>query len=171
MKDGNKMYNYMVNNFNDMVNDKSIRHFNVGYALPHVMDYADEINEKYNNDIQLELIPWIKKEFDSEALFEYTNWMPFRDRYVMTEMFLGYRKLFIYKKYIFQLSLISDCDYKDICDNCKNGISDIHFVASLYGWKDNKDNNKIKPYENFTIEDNSIPDSFWYSGRKYCTGK
>jgi hypothetical protein len=130
------------------------------------MDETDYIKEKYISDIEAELLPWIKKE--GSALFEYNNWIPFRHEYSMTEMYLGYRKMFIYKEYVFQLSLVSDCSYNIRCNSRKFGNS-IHFVASYYG---RKEGNIIQPDEIFTLlEDNIIPEEYWYLERKYCTGR
>lgn len=169
VEEGDILYNYMVNNFKEMINETIIRHFNITYGRSYVIDYVDDINEEDNIAIQLKLIPWIQKE--GKSLFEYNNWMPFRDEIAMTDMYLGYRKMFIYKHYVFQLSLTSGCDYFDLCNNCKNGMNNIHFVASLYGWKDDNYVN-LQPENRMTIlEDNIMPDSYWYRDRKYCIGK
>jgi hypothetical protein len=151
---GDILYNYMILNFNFMVREESIQHFDIVYGRYNVMDDTDEIKDKYISEIQKELIPWIHSQ--GKDLFDYNNWIPFREEYAMTQMYLGYRKMFIYKEYVFQLSLIS---------RCKN----IHFVASYYG---KKEGNIIQPDEIFTLsEDNIMPDKYWYWERKYCTGR
>lgn len=166
VEEGDELYNYMVNNFNDMIDEKTIRHFNIVYGRYCVIDDTDEIKDKYISEIQKELIPWIHNQ--GKDLFDYNNWIPFRDEYAMTQMYLGYRKMFIYKEYVFQLSLVSDCSYNIRCNTCKFGNS-IHFVASYYG---RKEGNIIQPDEIFTLQDDNImPDKYWYWERKYCTGR
>jgi len=170
LEEGNELYNYMINNFNDMIDDKTIRHFEVEHGPYDMISHVADIKKKYFYDIQKELIPWIKKEA-SEGLFEYDNWMPFRDSDVLTIMFLGYRKMFYFKQYIFQLTMRLVCDTRT-CEHCKlvDSISTIHFRVALYGWKD--DNNKIQPEDLFIpLEGNIMPDSYWYYERKFCTGK
>ena len=169
IEEGNEIYNYMINNFNDMIDDTTIRHFDIEYGPYDMISHVDDIKKKYFYDIQKEIIPWIKKE--SKALFEYDNWMPFRDSDVLTIMFLGYRKMFFFKQYMFQLTMRLVCD-SGTCEDCKlvDYISTIHFRVALYGWKD--DNNKIHPEDLFIpLEDNIMPDSYWYYERKFCTGK
>lgn len=154
VKEGDILYNYMMLNFNHMVREESITHFDIVYGRYCVMDDTDEIKNKYISEIQKKLILWIHNQ--GKDLFDYNNWIPFRDEYVLTTMFLGYRKMFIYKKYVFQLSLVTKC-------------KSIHFVASLYGWLEN---NILQPDDFFTLpEDNIIPEKIWYSERKYCTGR
>ncbi len=154
VEEGDILYNHMINNFNIMIRGESITHFDIVYGRYCVMDDTDEIKDKYINDIQKELILWIHNQ--GKDLFDYNNWIPFRDEYVLTTMFLGYRKMFIYQKYVFQLSLVTKC-------------KSIHFVASLYGWLEN---NILQPDDFCSLpEDNIIPEKIWYSERKYCTGR
>jgi len=170
VEEGEELYNYMIDNFNNMIDGESIKHFDIVYGPYHTIKYIFDIKEKYFNDIHKEIIPWIKKEFDSKSLFKYNNWIPFRDQDAMVDMFLGYRKLFQYKEYFFQLTMLSQCD-KLKCNDCN--IEELtlykHFGLALYGWKEG---NTIQPDNLFTLnEDNIMPDKYWYWERKYCTGR
>ena len=170
VEEGDILYNHMIKNFNNMIDGDSIKHFDVEFGPYHTIKYISDIKEKYFYDIHKEIIPWIKKEFDSKFLFEYNNWIPFRDQDAMVDMLLGYRKMFQFKQYIFQLTMRSECDNEE-CNNCKIGESRItkHFGVALYGWKEG---NIIQPDEIFTLsEDNIMPDKYWYWERKYCTGR
>lgn len=172
VKEGNELYNYMLNNFNDMINEKSIRHFDVEIGTYNMTRYIDDIKERYFYDIQKELIPWIKREFNNKELLEYNNWIPVRDPDVLTIMFLGYRKMFQFNKYIFQLTITSQCN-NETCENCKLGesIATNHFSTALYGWREENKVN-IQPTDVYPLlQDNIIPDSLWYWDRKYSIGK
>ena len=171
VEEGNELYNYMINNFNDMIDDKSIRHFDVEIGRYHMLRYIDDVKDTYFYDIQKEIIPWIKKEASKE-LFKYDNWMPFRDPDVLTIMFLGYRKMFQFKQYIFQLTITADCN-NETCDNCKLGepFATKHFSVALYGWREENKVN-IQPSDSMPLsEDNIMSDSSWFYERKYCTGR
>lgn len=170
VEEGDKLYNYMIDNFNHMIDGDSIKHFDVEFGPYHMIEYIDDIKEKYYYDIQKEIIPWIHKE--GKDLFDYNNWIPFRDKDVLTTMLLAYRKMFQFKQYIFQLTMRSECDNEE-CNNCNIGESRItkHFGVALYGWiEENKIN--IQPRDIITLlEDNIMPDKYWYWERKYCTGR
>jgi hypothetical protein len=160
--EGDILYNYMLNNFENMFDgDSKIKHFDIVCGLFALTEYIDEIKEQYNDDIQKELILWIKKELEENRLFQKDSWKPFRDPDLIIYMFFGYRKMFQYKNYYFQLSLSTDCEYNDECEYCKNKENTRHFGLAFYGWKDiNKE--KLQP-DNllFVPSDNIIPESFW----------
>jgi hypothetical protein len=170
VEEGNELYNYMINNFNDMIDDKSILHFDVEIGTYNMISHVDDIKKKYFYDIQKEIIPWIKRE--GKDLFKYDNWIPFRDPDVLTIMFLGYRKMFQFKQYIFQLTMRLVCD-SGTCEDCKlvDYISTIHFRVALYGWREENKVN-IQPTDLYPLlQDNIMPDSSWFYERKFCTGK
>lgn len=76
-------------------------------------------------------------------------------------MFLGYRKLFQYKQYVFQLSLLSNCENSETCIYCKKRDYGSHFGVALYGWKD-INHVKIQPDNLVTVlDDNILPESYW----------
>jgi hypothetical protein len=136
VKEGEVLFDYMIHNFETMFDGEfKIKHFDIEIGFIGLTSYAEEIKEMYNDDIQKELIQWIKNEKRENALFQNHNWKPFRDPDLLLYMFLGYKKLFQYKEYVFQLSIITDCDL-EICDYCKIKENSIHFCLTLYGWKD-----------------------------------
>jgi hypothetical protein len=48
--------------------DEIIKDFYIRCATNTMMSYYDDVNEKHNRDIQIALIPWIKKEFEEKRL-------------------------------------------------------------------------------------------------------
>lgn len=168
--EGEALYEYMIHNYDKMFDSEtSIKHFGINKDSFGLYDCVREIKDKYHTDIQRELIPWIKKEIEDNDLFQNKNWNTFRDHYSILDMFLGYRKMFQYKQYVFQLSIDKYCGYDhrdDICKYCDdeeyNSEEDIaRFFLVLYGWKDEKFQN-LQPYNDFSIsDDNLMPESFW----------
>ncbi len=140
--------------------EEKIKHFDVGAGWYSLFDEASEIKEKYNDEIQRELVPWIKNEFQNNELFKIENWKPFRNRYEYVFMYLGYRKLFQYKHYIFQLALLSDCEL-DECKYCEKKEYGFHFGLEICGWKE-RNHVELHPVNIITIlDDNIVPKSFW----------
>ena len=162
VKEGHILFQYMIHNFASMFDGGSkIKHFETDSGIYGLSDWIRELIETYNDDIQRELIPWINMELEQNNLFQETNWMPFRDQESLVHMTLGYRKLFRYKQYILQLSLVSKCAYDDVCEYCKQEENQIHFGVLFYGWKD-ACSDKLQPCNVFLIPDNNImPESFW----------
>ena len=155
--EGRKSFNYMISHFYEMF-DETIHDFYIRYATNTMMSYYEEVNEKYNSDIQVALIPWIKNEFEEKRLVKDTNWKPFRDSHDYNDMYLGYSKLFQYKQYYFQLALESGC----VCDDCipinKCGHPPC-FELALYGWKEDG-YEKVKPYD-IDMIDRMMPEKYW----------
>lgn len=158
--EGKELFEYMKNNFDDMFeNDFKIKHFNIRDEVVYDLG-SEECMLLYGTEIQKELVPWIKKEFEDNRLFDNTLWKPFRDRYVLTEMYLGYKKLFKFKQYYFQLCISSCCEL-EICSNCINKENRKHFEIIIYGIK-NEQTGKIDPYDIYSIESsNFMPKYYW----------
>ncbi len=165
--EGDILYNYMINNLDEMFKDEStIKHFDIldGY-YPNICDTYN-IRIQYGTDIQRELIQWIKEELKENRLFDKMLWKPFRDQHTFSDMYLGYRKLFWYKHYIFQLSILSTCSL-DTCEYCDFSTNmycfdnSKHFMLALYGWE--KDGTiKLQPYEQVVIpKDNMMIEKHW----------
>ena len=161
VKEGDILFSYMIHNFVEMIDgDSKIKHFDINSGVFVLSEYIDDIKEKYSNDIQCKLITWIKSELYDKGLFHKENWRPFRDQDLLLYMFLGYKKLFQYKQYLFQLSLETNCEC-DTCEYCEKEVNRIHFSIALYGWKD-ECSTQLKPINLFTIsKDMIIPESFW----------
>ena len=106
VKKGEELFQYMIHNYDTMFDGDYIKHFDVWYTSHMMEGYYDEaIKECGKNNIKAELIPWIRKEFETNNLFNSENWRPERD-YDYCDMYLGYRKLFVYKQYYFQLQIV-----------------------------------------------------------------
>jgi hypothetical protein len=184
--EGELLFQYMKDNFNNMFEgDAKIKHFNIRNEMCY--DHGShELNQVFGKEIQKELVPWIKKELEDNRLFNNTLWKPFRDIYTLHDMYLGYRKLFLFRPnydsypdllesnilrpeinikgtYYFQLSIDAEC-YEDICMDCDNDITNMynkHFELVLYNWIDDKTNklyfNKFGPI----LSDNLMPQMSW----------
>jgi hypothetical protein len=161
--EGDELFSYMIHNFNSMFDGEIIKHFRINYgAYMEVFGYesSDNIDEMYRNDIQKELLPWIYKEFENKELFNKENWKPFRDTYCFTAMYLGYKKMFQYKKYYFQLAIDKACGECPYCEN-KNTVYFEHFELKMYGWVDEK-SDKLQPDDRVAIPpDNIMPYEYW----------
>jgi hypothetical protein len=160
--EGHTLFTYMIQNFGTMFDgDTKIKHFDIESGVFGICDYIDDIKETYSDDIQIELIQWIQREMEETTLCQSSNWRPFRDQDLFLYMFLGYKKMFRYKHYYFQLILLSCCEQCDTCEYCKQEDNRIHFAVALYGWKD-ETKDSLQPYNIFTIlHDDLMPDSFW----------
>jgi len=156
----------MIQTYNDMLEgDTVVRHFYIRTA-----GYREQnpsvINELYQTQrefIQKELVPWIRKEHANHLLFSPINWKPVRDWYLpMNCMYMGYRKVFPYRQYYFQLALDDYiCDHECSYCNGTEGRRHACFQLALLGWKDDNDENMI-PYQELNIPSNNlIPYSLW----------
>lgn len=156
--EGKKSFDYMISHFYEMFDETTINDFYIRYATNTMMSYYEDVNEKYNSDIQHTLIPWIKNEFEEKRLVNDINWKPFRDSDDYNDMYLGYNKLFQYKQYYFQLALESGC----VCDDCIPINKCRHppcFELALYGWKEDGSEN-VQPYD-IDMIDSMMPEKYW----------
>lgn len=160
LEEGASMFNYMISNYEKMFEiNNTITHFNIRSGTYHIDDsILVFIKEQYLVDIQSELVSWIQREYESTSLLEYTNWKPFRDQYTLIDMYFGYRKMFVYKHYYFQLALDSYCRE---CSYYKNTNERTHFKLALYGWKDEHCEH-LQPDDVVSIpHDNIMPMLYW----------
>lgn len=157
--EGYELFEYMKNNLDTMFdNEFVIKHFNIIPGLYASFMHTDEITEKYNKDIQKELILWIKQEISNNVLFDNKDWKPFRDPSMYSCIYLGYRKMFVYKNHYFQLAVEPECCNCTYCDNNENPI---HFELVYYGWRE-KEDNYLQPYGYIKIlENNIISEDYW----------
>ena len=165
------LFDYMIHNYDTMIDTDTltIKHFNIIYGFYWLVDYINDIKNVYSKDIQQELIPWIQHEFESGELVKSKNWKPFRDSYDPTDSLFGYRTMFHFKHYWFQLCMDWGCSVTDhqsgkqnaICMHCIKGVYHSNFILALYGWKETGES-ELQPEAIFTIpEDHRIPESFW----------
>ncbi len=159
LEEGDTLYTYMIHNFDDMFDGDTIKHFDIIDEYYGNINYGELVYNEYDIDIQKDLIPWIRKEFEEGKLIDKNLWKPFRD-YNLVDAYYGYRNLFIFKHYYCQLAMESYCEI-DRCKYCKNK-DDIqpHFCLSIYGWKEDK-YDKLKPWDIIIPIDNIIPEKYW----------
>ena len=158
---GDAVFDYMTQNF-EKIMDETRTLFSIVDKRRRYWDELDELNEVYKDDIQKEFTSWIKNEFETHELFEKTNWKPFRDLEAAVTMNLGYRKMFQYKQYYFQLLIESDCyyDFEEFVDN-REDDPELYFVLALYGWKEDG-HEKLQPDDRAIIpSDNLMPSWYW----------
>jgi hypothetical protein len=155
--EGDRLYNYLITNFNLMIIGDKITNFAIIDGIYSNIKDTEDMTEKIGDDIEKMLIPWIKKEYKENRLFDKTLWKPFRDMSTFIYMHYGYRKLFLYDKYIFQLGIVEEFDIVNNIRINERG----EFVLALYGWK--KDNsNMLQPYKKNVIpEDNLMSELHW----------
>lgn len=158
--EGNKLFEYMIHNFETFFNGETIKHFEIRDEGIYDLG-SDEIIEKYGGDIQKELNWWIHKEYNENRLFNATNWKPFRDKYSLVDIYMGYNYMFQFKKYYFQIAIEKECAL-DNCEYCQHDGNEIHFQLIICGWKEKEDNTFLTPYRNFPIlPNNIIPEIHW----------
>lgn len=153
---GDIIFNYMINNYNHMIKDDEI---SINFDIIDIRrSIPGEIllRLEYNNILK-DFIPWIQNEINTENIFIKEYWKPFRDLYAMTDMVLGYKTMFQYKQYYFQLAMDSLYDIDSNIDNNNK----VYFELVIYGWKD-ENNNKLQPDNIVSIPDNCImPEYYW----------
>ena len=157
IKEGESLYQYMMEHFEEMFDANEIKHFSIWYATWWMQSYYHYVQEKYRKEIQDELILWIRKEKEIGHLEESLFWKPFYDTSEFRFIYQGYKKLFLYQNYYFQLIIQSECGE---CVSCEKGENQIHFELALYGWKD--DSERLQPYNDVIVgPDQMVPNTFW----------
>ena len=163
LRSADKSFESMVENFEEMfIDDKKIRYFRIRDGTYGVIGDSYELYKKYGEQIQKLLIPWIKCEKEEGRLFQKEHWKPFRDSDSCFETYVGYRKMFQFKKYYLQLILdINRCKLKrSLCVLCKNHEYHLCFGVAYCGWKEDG-YEKLQPDDFVAIpSDNMMP--FWY---------
>lgn len=162
---GKRLFQKMIQTYDTMMEgDTVVKHFHIrtaGYRAQNP-DIIDALYEAHGEAIQKELVPWIRKENANHMLFSPVNWKPVQDFYEYHWMYMGYRKVFRYQQFYFQLVLDDDiCDEE--CSFCHGTEWKRHtcFQLALLGWKDDTDENMM-PYKELAIPSNNlIPYSLW----------
>lgn len=159
--DGADMFHFMVHNYKNMIDGSNIKHFFIIDGLWALTEYSYELMEKYNEDIQKELIQWVHNEYESNELFRSDNWKAFRDQTAIVSFFMGYKKMFIYKNYYLQLVLTDDISC-ETCEYCsQEGHVAIRFQLALYGWKEDGCDTLLPRKWLRVLPDNCTPDQLW----------
>ncbi len=163
LEEGDELYTFMVNNFENMFDGESIiKHFDIrDYYFGNMNSDVISLDDEYYTNIQKELSIWIKKEQQEGRLFDKTLWKPFRD-FNLINMYNGYRILFQYKHYYFQLGMETLCMIKDCpyCDPEEDETTSKHFVLEIYGWEE-KEGVPEYQYKCDIPEDNIIQERYW----------
>jgi hypothetical protein len=155
---GNILLKYMTTNFNTMICEDTIKQFDIGKGiLWYESDKIDEIKKTYGTDIQKELVQWIKNEGD--VIFQPSMWKSTRDQDDPFAIFLGYRKIFQYKQYYFQLMVDNEDN-----DNIEESI---FFGLALYGWKD-ETNENMELCNMLNLTDSYIIPEYLWNSDEYC---
>jgi hypothetical protein len=160
MAEGDKIHTYMTAHYDTMIRDDHIPHFIIRRGGYNICDEQEKIKETYGADIERELIPWIRKEHASGRLLNKELWRPFRDWVWHVEMYWGYKHMFRYGRYYFQLSAEDGCE--EGCMECQDDDVDcVHFTLALYGWlEDGSD--KLQPDNRYVVGDDLVlPDGYW----------
>ncbi len=161
--EGDILFKYMLRDFKSMINGHVIKDFEIEDSINRISIDIDVNNEFYKNDIQTLLISWIQKEYESGRFFEKKLWRPVRDWQCLSFYGLGYKILFQYKNYYFQLCIDSyefikqyEFDNKGI-----NETNSVYFSLAFFGWK-NEESDRLQPGNKYCIPpDNAMPDVFW----------
>jgi hypothetical protein len=158
LEEGEILYNYMINNFEKMFDGDNIKYFSIINGIYRNIKDTDKMTEEYGNKIEKKLIPWIKQEFEEGRLFNKELWKPFRNQSNLVDMYYGYKILFQYEEYYFQLAIEDYCDFDE---NDKRIDDRACFLLALYGWKNNN-SNMLQPYNDSIIPfDNTMPNEHW----------
>jgi hypothetical protein len=120
-------FRYMMECFSDMIDHHAHRvpDLVLWYATSAMKPYRDVIEEKYADQVERALIPWIEEEWRSGRLRNPMYWRFFRDPDLFHDIHIGYRYFFCFEECVFQLQV------------CPNGWDPprAHFEIGLYGWR------------------------------------
>ena len=137
-READEAYSYMVMNLEHMIDAERLLHFSIQPSWNgNTVGYYEEIKQAHQHQLEGVVLTWIRQERDAGRLLIRENWLPYRHSLDHTVSYLGYRGLFCFKEYVFQLSI----DLNDWDDNCRDCLSsqreeDIpHFEAMVYGRK------------------------------------
>jgi len=153
LKEGDIIYDYIIHHFEDMFESCGtiIKQYDMRYMSYLTSGYYERVNEEYGQQVHKDIIPWIREEHQSGRLFNKENWKPFRDQLNFTDMYYGYRKLFCFHEFFFQLAAA------EVRQDIPTGglEKSINFQVALYGWTE-KDNKYVKPYTaNIMVDENN----------------
>ena len=159
LKEGDIIYEYFTTHFEDMFESTGeIKRFDMRYMSYLTSGHYERVMEEYGEQVHKEIIQWIHEEHRSGRLFHKEHWKPFRDQLWFTSMYYGYRKLFCFQDYYFQLA-VEKMKY----DLPEGGLeTSFDFRVALYGWKE-KGDIYLKPYaKDIVVEDDMMmPERHW----------
>jgi len=143
--EGEKLYQYMLEHFESMFNkDHTLIFVDIRYFSDSCRDHVERVIDTYGDRIIHAYSIWLLQEKEN-GLFDKENWQIYRDRDEITDMYLGYRILFVYQQYYFQVSYDS-----------------YFFVLGLYGWKDDSCEALQPDRRSIILSDHMMPERDWY---------
>jgi hypothetical protein len=161
IQEGNRTFDYMIHNFERLFDGQTtIKQFNIRCGRYIFRDEDIEaIKEEHGADLQKELIHWIHKEKESNELFKRENWNSFRDYFCHETMYFGYKKMFRYKQFYFQLALEED-EHPDPV-----------FQLAIWGWNNEEFIKRREGNEFVTFPNDIIPSQHWRDESTKCDDK
>lgn len=144
--DAEELYDYLLNRIHTMFYpDKTLIFVNLCGFTYATDEYIDSILNHDKDAIRLAFGTWLQQEIESNTLFDRELWQIFRKLENYAEIYICYRKLFIFKNYYFHVTY------------------DFYFFGlHLYGWQG--DSNTLQPDNRIPIPfDNNIPEHVWYN--------
>jgi hypothetical protein len=165
VQQGKRYFGYMIHNFKSMFDRETrIKHFDI-LPFRYGQD-VDELKELYSDEIQKELVPWIKKEYEEGRLTNYIYWKNSRGA-EYNDIYFGYRKLFEYKEYYYQLSFNFGCEDCDECKDCRDSVLKSHIFHFELIYYDNakeideRGKKCISTQDKYFQPDMMITDNYW----------
>lgn len=157
VKEGDQLFEHLCQHFYELFDEQNnINHFDICPVSPIMMGYYETVGEQIGKDVHDAIVPWIHEEYRSGRLTNKELWKPFRVPWQHNNMYHGYRKLFMYDKYYFQLALFND---RDMIDGTFTHW--VCFEAALYGWKE-EGINTLQPLNSVSVlEDMMMPEENW----------
>jgi hypothetical protein len=132
LEKGDILFKYMLENLDSMLNEETLKkHFYIVAGLFALDAYDDDVYEAHGNDILENLRPWIQNEFITNRLFNRELWRQFREAVGYNSSYLGYKKMFSYRGYLFQL-IIDNTGY---CTHFELALFDSDDIDEFKGSK------------------------------------
>jgi hypothetical protein len=161
LKEGEILFDYMIKKYNIMITDDRIKNLEIFGIHGQFYSESRYLEKNHLVEIKKELLPWIQQQYESGQLFEKSNWKPFRNFTDFLTSTFGYRVMFQYKEFYFQLTLDSYYPFDvGLKDDEYNEYDWVCFNLALYGWKED-DKEKLQPDGMIIPPDNIMPESYW----------
>lgn len=164
IQQGKLFFNTMLYSINFMFDgETSIKHFDIQPA--YYGTDVDELKEVYSDEIQKELVPWIKNEYEEGRLTNYIYWKTSRGA-EYHDVYFGYRKMFQYNQLYYQLSISLCCENCDNCKYCERGENRTHFELLYYGINEyDEHSNTYSANRKFVQPDMMMTERYWKSAK------
>jgi hypothetical protein len=156
LEEGERLHAHLLEHFDQMIGEE-MNYFDIHYTSQGTSCHYECLNERYLDEIKQAIRPWILNEYASGHLLERDQWKPFRNPCDYTEMYYGYRTLFVYNEDVyFQLTI------RDVLVDQPDGTLGWHitFEAALYGWKE-EGKEALAPSRHRVADGNRMPDREW----------